>query len=54
MSVSTTSSKYIEGYKYGFLVKDARMFKESIPYSGELRFFNVDDSIIIEYTLINS
>ena len=36
-------SKYFEGYKYGFLVKDARMFKESIPYSGKLRFFEVDD-----------
>jgi predicted transcriptional regulator len=41
------SRKYFDGYKYGFLVKDARMFKESIPYSGKLRFFNVDDSIIM-------
>jgi hypothetical protein len=40
-------SKYFDGYKYGFLVKDARMFKKSIPYSGKLGFFNVDDSIII-------
>jgi predicted transcriptional regulator len=40
-------SKYFDGDKYGFLVKDARMFKESIPYSGELRYFNVDDSILI-------
>ena len=39
----STISKYFEGYKYGFLVKDARMFKESIPYSGKLRFFEVDD-----------
>jgi predicted transcriptional regulator len=40
-------SKYFDGYKYGFLVKDARMFKLTIPYSGKLGFFNVDDSIII-------
>jgi ASCH domain len=40
-------SKYFDGYKYGFLVKDARMFKELIPYSGKLGFFEVDDSIII-------
>ena len=39
--------KYFDGYKYGFLVKDARMFKNSIPYSGKLGFFEVDDSIII-------
>ncbi len=39
-------SKYFDGYKYGFLVKDAIMFKLSIPYSGKLRFFEVDDSII--------
>jgi predicted transcriptional regulator len=40
-------SKYFEGYKYGFLVKDARLFKKSIPYSGKLGLFEVDDSIII-------
>jgi predicted transcriptional regulator len=40
-------SKYFDGYKFGFLVKDARMFKEPIPYSGKLGFFNVDNSIII-------
>ena len=39
-------SKYFDGYKYGFLIKDARMLKESIPYSGKLGFFEVDDSII--------
>jgi hypothetical protein len=42
-------SKYFDGYKYGFLVKDARMFKTSIPYSGKLGFFNIDDSIINNY-----
>jgi predicted transcriptional regulator len=36
-------SKYFDGYKYGFLVKDAKMFKTSIPYSGKLGFFEVDD-----------
>jgi predicted transcriptional regulator len=41
-------SKYFDGYRYGFLVKDARMFKNSIAFSGKLGFFNVDDSIIIE------
>ena len=40
-------SKYFDGYKYSFLVKDARMFKKSIPYSGKLGFFEVDNSIII-------
>jgi len=40
-------SKYFDGYKYGFLVKDARMFKKSIPYSGKLGFFEVDDSKMI-------
>jgi hypothetical protein len=40
-------SKYFYGYKYGFLIKDARMFKTSIPYSGRLGFFEVNDSIII-------
>ena len=40
-------SKYFDGYKYGFLVKDARMFKKSIPYPGKLGFFEVDNSIII-------
>ena len=36
-------SKYFDGYKYGFLVKDARMFKKPIPYLGKLGFFEVDD-----------
>ncbi len=40
-------SKYFDGYKYGFLVKDARMLKLSIPYSGNLGFFEVDNSIIV-------
>jgi hypothetical protein len=40
-------SKYFDGYKYGFVVKDARMLKKLIPYSGKLGFFEVDGSIII-------
>ena len=40
-------TKYFDGYKYGFLIRNARMFKKSIPYSGKLGFFEVDDSIII-------
>ena len=40
-------SKYFDGYKYGFLVKDARMFKKPISYSGKLGFFEVDDSKMI-------
>ena len=40
-------SKYFDGYTYGFLVKDARIFKISIPYLGKLGFFEVNDSILI-------
>ena len=40
-------SRYFDGYKYGFLVKDARIFKISIPYLGKLGFFEVNDSILI-------
>ncbi len=32
---------------YGFLVKDARMFRNPIPYSGKLGFFEVEDSILM-------
>ena len=35
-------SKYFDGYKYGFLVKDTRIFKKPIPYSGKLGFFEVE------------
>ena len=38
-------TKYFDGYKYGFLIRNARMFKKSIPYRGKLRFFEVDKSI---------
>ena len=38
-------TKYFEGYKYGFLIRNARLFKKSIPYRGKLRFFEVDKSI---------
>ena len=39
-------NKYFDGYKYGFLIKDARMFKKSSPYSGKLGFFEVNESIL--------
>jgi hypothetical protein len=35
-------TKYFDGYKYGFLIRNARMFKKSIPYPGKLRFFEVE------------
>jgi hypothetical protein len=38
-------TKYCDGYKYGFLIRNAIMFKKSIPYPGKLRFFEVDNSI---------
>jgi hypothetical protein len=38
-------TKYLDGYKYGFLIRNARLFKKSIPYRGKLRFFEVDKSI---------
>ena len=38
-------TKYFDGYKYGFLIRNARLFKKSIPYRGKLRFFEVDKLI---------
>ena len=38
--------KYFDGYKYGFLIRNAKMFKKAIAYSGTLRFFEVNNSII--------
>ena len=38
-------TKYFDGYKYGFLIRKARLFKKSIPYRGKLRFFEVDKSV---------
>jgi len=38
-------TKYFDGYKYGFLIRNARLFKKSIPYRGKLKFFEVDKSI---------
>jgi hypothetical protein len=38
--------KYFDGYKYGFLIRNAKMFKKAIAYSGKLRFFEVNNSII--------
>ncbi len=39
-------TKYFEGYRYGFLIRNAKMFKKPIPYPGKLRFFEVTDSIL--------
>ena len=39
-------SKYFDGYKYAFFIKNAKMFRKPIVYPGKLRFFEVDKSII--------
>ncbi len=39
-------AKYLEGYRYGFLVKNAKKLNQPIPYSGKLGFFEVDESAI--------
>lgn len=39
-------SKYLEGYKYGFLIRNGKMFKKPIIYSGKLKFFEVNDSLL--------
>ena len=38
-------SKYIDGYEYGFLIRNAKMFKKPVRYPGKLRFFEVNNSI---------
>jgi len=38
-------TKYFEGYRYGFLIRDAKMLKNPMPYPGKLRFFEVDEKI---------
>jgi len=39
-------TKYFEGYRYGFFIRDEKMLKNPIPYPGKLRFFEVDENII--------
>ena len=39
-------SRYFDGYKYGFLIRDAKMFRKPVVYPGRLRFFEVNNSII--------
>ena len=39
-------SMYFYGYKYKFLIRNAKMFKKPIAYPGKLRFFEVNNSII--------
>lgn len=38
-------TKYFEGYKYGFLIKNAKRLRKTIPYPGKLKFFDIDDAI---------
>lgn len=45
----STVEKFLEGYKYGFLIKNAKLFKNPITYSGKLKFFEVDKDIIKKY-----
>ncbi len=33
--------KYFDGYKYAFLIRNAKIFKKPIKYPGKLRFFEV-------------
>ena len=39
-------SKYYDGYKFGFLIRNTKMFKKPIEHPGKLRFFEVNHSII--------
>ena len=39
-------SKYFDGYKYGFLIRNAKMFRKPIAYPGKLRFSEINNSII--------
>jgi hypothetical protein len=36
------TSFYDNGFKYGFLIKNAIMFNNPLPLSGKLRFFKVE------------
>jgi len=37
-----STSFYDNGSRYGFLIRNAEMFNNHIPYGGKLRFFEVD------------
>jgi hypothetical protein len=39
-------TKYFEGYRYGFLVRNVKMLKKPIPYPGKLKFFQGNDTIL--------
>ena len=39
-------SKYLEGYNYGFLIRNGKMFKKPIIYAGKLKFFEVNDFLL--------
>jgi len=34
-------NRYLESYKYGFLVRNAKLLEKPIPYPGKLGFFQV-------------
>jgi hypothetical protein len=37
-----STSFYDNGSRYGFLIRNAKMFNNHIPYRGKLRFFEVN------------
>ena len=39
-------SKYFEGYKYCFIIRNPKMLKEPIPYPGKLKFFEVNNLLL--------
>jgi predicted transcriptional regulator len=39
-------SKYFEGYKYCFLIRNAKVLKKPIPCPGKLKFFEVNNLLL--------
>jgi hypothetical protein len=37
---------FFESYAFGFIIKDAKRLRNPIPFSGKLRFFDVNSSIL--------
>jgi len=35
-------TRFFEGYRYGFLVRNAKRIKQPILYPGKLKFFEID------------
>jgi len=46
-------TRFLEGYKFGFLVKNAKRLRRTIPYPGKLNFFEVDNAILKNLVLHN-